>query len=53
VRYSFAKELQLLEFVQEKGFLSVHFVGQPSVNILSSLYCLFIYYPKVINLLIC
>jgi hypothetical protein len=35
-------------YIQEKGFLSVHFVGQPSVNILSSLYCLLPTIPRLL-----
>jgi hypothetical protein len=46
-KYSFKKEIQVLEFIRSVGFLSVHFIHQTSTYIFKPLYHLFTYYPKV------
>ena len=47
VKYNFTKELQILEFVHDVGFISVHFVHQPNNISFKALYHLFTYHPKV------
>ena len=46
-KYSFKKELQVLEFITQVGFLSVHFIHQTDTLYFKALYHLFTYYPKV------
>ena len=47
VKYNFTKELQVLEFVKDVRFISVHFVHHPNNISFKALYHLFTYHPQV------